>query len=91
MEIITNNKPRQLIYGYELTDKEKQKYSFLDDINSYNFVRYKGSIYAIDEFMLIHSDDPLREWDRYTSNNLFNGVLIKFINSDTVIMGTYIS
>ena len=41
IKIITNNKPRQLIYGYELTDKQKQDFDYITDIDSHDFVKYK--------------------------------------------------
>lgn len=91
MKIITNNQPRQLIYGYELTEKQKQDFDYLDDIDSQDFVRYKGNIYDVSEFMSTYNMDSLKDWDGYTSDSYFSGVLIKIIDSDTVIIGRYIN
>lgn len=91
MKIITNNQPRQLIYGYELTDKEKRDFDYLDDTDNHNFIKYKGFIYDVSEFMRVNSDDSLKGWDGYTSESYFSGVLIKIIDSDTAIMGRYYS
>lgn len=89
MKIITNNQPRQLIYGYELTDKEKRDFDYLDDIDNHNFIKYKGFIYDVSEFMRVNSDDSLKGWDGYTGESYFSGVLIKYVDSDYVIMGRY--
>ena len=91
MQIITNNIPRQLIFGYELTDKEKSNFDYLDDIDSHNFIKYKGFIYDVSEFMSTYSMDSLKDWDGYASDSYFSGVLIKFIDSDYVLMARYYS
>ncbi|QFP93539.1 hypothetical protein [Edwardsiella phage vB_EtaM_ET-ABTNL-9] len=91
MRIITNNQPRQLIYGYELTDKERQDFDYLDDIDNHNFVKYRGNIYDVNEFMRVNSDDSLKGWDGYIGESYFSGVLIKVIDSDTAIMARYYS
>lgn len=91
MKIITNNQPRQLIYGYELTEKQKQDFDYLDDIDNNNFIKYKGFIYDVSEFISTYNMDSLKDWDGYSSDSYFSGVLIKIIDSDTVIMATYLS
>ena len=40
VKIITNNKPRQLIYGYELTDKQKQDFDYIDDTRFNPYLNY---------------------------------------------------
>ena len=91
MRIITNNQPRQLIYGYELTEKQRQDFDYLEDIDGNNFVKYKGNIYDVSEFMSTHNMDSLKGWDGYSSDSFFSGILIKYIDSDTVIVGRYYS
>ena len=91
IKIITNNKPRQLIYGYELTDKQKQDFDYIADIDSHDFVRYKGNVYDLSEFVRIENNDRLKDWDGYSSDSYFSGTLVKYIDSDTVIMGWYCS
>ncbi|QGH73793.1 hypothetical protein [Vibrio phage vB_VhaM_VH-8] len=87
MKVITNNVPRQLIYGYELTDKQKQDFDYIDDIDSHNFVKYKDMVFDVSEFMITDIDG----WDGISGQSYFNGYLIKMIDSDTVIMGRYYS
>ena len=89
IKIMTNNKPRQLIYGYELTDKQKQDFDYIGDIESHDFVKYKNNIYDLSEFMIIENNDNLKGWDGYSSDSYFSGTLIKYIDDDTVIIGCY--
>lgn len=91
IKIMTNNKPRQLIYGYELTDKQKQDFDYIEDIDSHDFVKYKNNIYDLSEFMRVENNSSLNDWHGYSSDSFFSGTLIKYIDSDTVIMGWYYS
>ena len=91
IKIMTNNKPRQLIYGYELTDKQKQDFEYIEDIDSHDFVKYKNNIYDLSEFMRIENNSSLNDWHGYSSDSYFSGTLVKYIDSDSVIMGRYYS
>ena len=91
IKIITNNKPRQLIYGYELTDKQKQDFDYIEDIDIHDFVKYKNNIHDLSEFMRVETIDSLKDWHGYSSDSYFSGTLVKYIDSDTVIMGRYYS
>jgi hypothetical protein len=103
MKIITNNVPRPIIEGYELTDEERW-----NDFDYYNwkniengndsmpqFVRYKGELYDLSEFVPTHGlspDNPLRKWNGYRSDSFFSGLLIKWVefsNHEEVIVGWY--
>ena len=89
IKIITNNKHRQLIYGYELTDKQKQDFDYIEDIDSHDFVKYKNNIYDLSEFMRVETIDSLKDWHGYSSDSYFGGTLVKYIDSDTVVIGRY--
>lgn len=89
IKIMTNNKPRQLIYGYELTDKQKQDFDYIEDIDSHDFVKYKNNIYDLSEFMRVENNDSLKDWHGYSSDSYFSGTLVKYIDNDSVIMGWY--
>ena len=89
IKIMTNNKPRQLIYGYELTDKQKQDFDYIEDIDSHDFVKYKNNIYDLSEFMRVENNDSLKDWQGYSSDSYFSGTLVKYIDNDNVIMGWF--
>ena len=84
MKIITNNVPRKLISSYELTDKEREDFDWCDDIDSEHFVRYRGIVYAVSEFMRI---DDMDNWSGYYACTMSNCVLIRLVDDDTVVMG----
>lgn len=91
MEIITNNKPRFLIYGFELTDKEKSEFDYLDDIETNSFFRYKKQVYNLGEFMRIENIPEFEKWHSYHSDSFFSGVLIKLIDDESILVGRYYS
>lgn len=69
MSIKTDNKARNIIYGYELTEEEQKEFDYLDftepDPNdadgdyggglTRHFVRFKGQILDIGDFMSCHN------------------------------------
>lgn len=93
MEIRTNNKPRHIVYGFELSDKEKQEFDYLGDgLDGALFFRYKGKVYALDEFVRIEENSPFTGWHGYASDSYFSGVVVKYTNNhESVIVGQYFS
>lgn len=87
MEIRTNNHWRPLVYGYELTEKERAEFDYIgaDEIDSHEFFRYRGIVYDPSEFMWIDASitpHPQREgwehWNGYLSDSYFSGILIRY-------------
>ena len=92
LEIITNNQPRNLLYGSELTDKQKEDFDYIDDIDSHDFISYKGRIYDPSEFMRTEEKGDFAAWQGYSSDSAFSGVLLRYTeDQEQVIMGTYYS
>jgi len=100
MKIVCNNVPRYVIYGDELSAKERADFDFIDDesISAHAFFRYKGQAYSLADFMRIdaniapHPQRPGWEYfDGYASDSFFSGVLVKYIDSDRVLVATYYS
>lgn len=96
LTIRTNNKPRPIIDAYELTEKKRLEFDYLDwqsiDLgeDSASFFRYKGQIYDLGEFMRVEADSPLSSWDGYASDSYFSGLVAKFTEDrDHVIVGQY--
>ena len=54
MKIITNNQPRDLLYWYDLTEKEQADFDHIED-GEFNGFRYKGQVYDLGEFVRILS------------------------------------
>lgn len=105
MEIRTNNKPRHIVYGFELSDKEKQEFDYLgDDLDNAEFFRYKGQVYDLGEFVRIETtrtnafttvaekDSPLAAWHGISSDSYFSGVVVKYTpDYESVVVGQYFS
>lgn len=99
MKIKTNNIPRHLVYGYELTKKESAEFDYLspEELNEREFVRYKGQVYDMGEFMRIdktmapHTQrDGGENWHGYSSDSFFSGVLVRVSNDgESVVMASY--
>lgn len=92
MKIITNNQPRNIINGFELSEKERKKeFDYLSDeeIDQGSYIRYKNWVYSLDEFLRIENTQEFKGWHGYSSNSYFSGVLIKILDDDQVILGRY--
>ena len=92
MQIKCNNIPRQFIYGYELSSKQRQDFDYIpeDEIMLHEFVKYKGRVYDVSEFLRVESKE-LNGWHGYASDSFFSGVLIRIVGSEHCIMASYYS
>lgn len=92
LEIITNNVPREIIYYWDLTEKEKKEFDWIEngEESDYSFFRYKGKVYCLANFMRIDNNDDLKGWHGYSCDSYFSGTLVKYCeDNDFVIVGSY--
>jgi len=97
MKIRTNNVPRKILLWDELTKKEKGEFDYMDAEQQEEalFVRYKRWAYSLDEFVHIpfehNSNSEWHEWDGYTSETAFSGMLFRWANKygDECVLGTF--
>ena len=107
LTIRTNNVPRDIVYGCELTRAEAEEFDYLngwnpeavdydednDEFSGHSFVRYKGLVYDLSEFMCV-SDGMFgdeQQWDGYCAHGFFSGVLIRLVDdNERVVCATYI-
>jgi hypothetical protein len=100
LKITTNHVPRNIISGYELTEKELRDLGFdymSDELINGHFFRYKGEAYDLRDFEVIspirmvyhYPNTKLNEWDGIMSDTYFSGILVKCPDEDTVIVGMY--
>lgn len=84
--ITTNNHWRNFLYGYELPEKVKPDFDWIDKevFECSRFLKYRGWYYTLEDFMSIHNkihypNPPvwMKRWDGYNSDSFFSGVLIK--------------
>lgn len=95
MDIVTNNIPRNLIDAYQLSDKAREEFDYLDwekidnGEDSATFFRYKGRLYDLGEF--VRTPESLKPWDGMAYDTVFSGVLIRLVDDDQIIVGQYFS
>lgn len=97
--VVTNNQPRDVIEVWELTDKERTEFDYLDwaaierGEDSATFIRYRGGTYDLGEFMLCRGmplSSPLIAWDGYLSDSFFSGILVRYVeNAERVIVARF--
>ena len=102
--IITNNKPRELLYIWDFSEKDQETikcdYDYMteEELNNTMFFRYVKSIYSLDDFLSLHNKvycpnppDDFKGWDGYHSFGFFGGLLLKFADDgfESVIIGMY--
>jgi hypothetical protein len=103
MQITTNNIPRFTIDGFDLSPNELAEFDYLEDPAASTFIRYKGQLYDLGEFMRvpdgafglsnINEGQPVTCWEGYLSDTYFSGVLIRYADSscESVVVGRYYS
>jgi hypothetical protein len=89
LTIKTNNVPRDVLYWFDLSDKERKDFDYIKDDESPTFFRYRGNVYDLGEFMR-HAFPDLSGWDGYSPDSYFSGVVVRFVDDyDRVVCGTY--
>lgn len=96
--IRTNNVPRDTVEAHELTAKERAEFDYLDwpaieaGDASATFMRFKGQVYDLGEFMRCPDTAWFKGWDGYHSDSAFSGVLVRYVdNFERVIVAQYFS
>lgn len=101
MQITTNNVPRDLIDGWDLTEKERKEFDYIGTDEKawftggvgHRFFRYKGNLYDTQDCeQVTYVADTFRGWDGYYSQTFFSGVVFKYApdtDYEQVIVGRY--
>ena len=92
--INTNHQWRDLTYRSDVPAKvlaDQFDYQNPDDVVD-GFFCYRGHWYHLDEFMKVSGNADLKDWDGYSSDSYFSGVVIKLSNDgEQIKIGTYFS
>lgn len=94
LKIITNNVPRDLIFGSELSEKERADFDYFTDeqLATAYFFRYKGEVYDPGDFQNTDWNQGFDRWDGYISDTFFSGILIRWCNDyESVVVGRYMT
>jgi hypothetical protein len=82
LQIITNNAPRPLLDWVELTDAERAAVDWADPEAGESFFRYRGSVYAVSEFLRASGEIERRGWHGFAADSYFSGVAIRLPEGD---------
>lgn len=93
MKIITNNVPRKLKYGYEMPQKLRLDFDYIDpeEFDLHDFVLYRGMWFDFAETVVVPSSEEFANWHSCVSMSYFHGYLFKLVDTETVICGMYTS
>lgn len=102
MKIITNNVPRDVLGWHDLTATEQKEFDYLDTDDrrmETDFVRYRGAVYDLSEFMTVTASvaphcqrEGWEEFDGYHTDSYFSAVLVRYVDSnERVIMALALS
>lgn len=77
LEIVTNNHARPVLDWFELTPQEQAGFDWIEspEESGESFARYRGSVYALSEFM--RAGDAFPGWHGYASDSAFSGTLVR--------------
>ena len=95
--IRTNNQSRAVLPWWDLTDKERKEFDYLDSDmkrDEAEFGRYRGVVYDLHDmergFGVSEMPAQLKAWDNYRSDSYFSGIVIRWVDEgESVIFGTY--
>lgn len=100
-KIVTNNVPRFTLDWRDLTPKEQKEFDYLDSDDRQSeatFVRYRGEVYDLGEFMAVDQrshggsggNGAFHGWDGYFAEHAFSAVLVRYADRqcESVVMGT---
>ena len=92
--ISTNNVPRNILYGYELSPQEAAEFDYIERIEEGQFFRYRGQVYDLGEFQRVTDTMQNRHgfegWGGYHGDSYFSGVLVKYTaDNEQVIIGRW--
>ena len=80
MQVITNNHWRNLTYGYELSNRERADFDYIDpeEFDTHDFIRYRGQVLDLSNFMRVESHGYLAaDWDGILADSFFSGIVVK--------------
>lgn len=88
MIVKTNNVPRDVIYGHELSADERAQFDYIDwpaierGEDSASFFRYRGELYDLGEFERWDNPaSPTRgNWDGFRADSYFSGIAVRYVD-----------
>lgn len=101
VKIATDHKWKQFKHGYELPKKVRKEFDYMseeDYISNCEFFEYHKTWYNTWDFQVVtkvmkESNPIWNNWDGYSSDSFFSGIVIKFNKEDNDFyqVGLYLS
>lgn len=97
MRIETNNVPRDIVDAWELSEKERKEFDYLDwekieaGEDSASFFRYRGRTYDLGEFQTTGTLSPVSGftgWHGYMADSFFSAIVVKYVDDERIVVGT---
>ena len=92
IKIYGNNHEVPVIYGWQLNDKEKKEFDYMDKetLECSNFFRYKGWTYYLGDFECEPKLSPFYGiFDGHVSDTFFSGVGVKYPENTGEVVKVY--
>lgn len=91
VSIRTNHQWRDILTWWDLTDKERAEFDYLEDGEG-EFVRYRGHVHYMGNFMRIDDQANMPGWHGAEGDSYFSGTLVRLSDDgERCVMGTYMS
>ncbi|WP_181109771.1 hypothetical protein [Pseudomonas oryzihabitans] len=90
MKVTTNNVPRDILNGFELSAKEWDDFDYVqeDERDSRQFFRYRGNLYDLGDAMRVEQGNSLcKGWHGYYGETFFSAVVFRFVGDEQVVVG----
>jgi hypothetical protein len=101
----TNNVPRDVIDGYELSAEERAEFDYIDwpavdrGEESASFVRYRGELHDLGEFSADYGitrgaglPAHLANWDGYRADSFYSALVVRYCDDfKRVVVGLVIA
>ena len=104
LKVLTNNRPRDLLYYHELPTKWQKEYADIEESrrDEIMFFIYRNWCYRLDDFVRINPGDSfncneaMKKWHGYAGDSYFSGTLVRYVTSDygsgeQIIVGRFMS
>jgi len=92
MKIVTDHKWKDFVYFTDLTNKEKKELDWIIYKDYASIIRYRGNVYALDEFVRTEGIEELSDWHGYAADTFFSGIVIKVSDDgEQYMIGRYCS
>lgn len=89
MQIRTTKVERETFNKCELSEEEQKEFDW-DAMGEHVYFRYNGNVYCDAEFEVVLDLFDKKDWDGYSAQTFFSGVLVKFSSDmERVIVGDY--